>query len=95
MTPENFKKWIDSVIEEQGVKAFIVSGDKHGTALAPSKKCDLYRIPLAVTGTIFNESNLGYIVEGVVAVLTINNLDLLSESARKAYNENKKRKAGE
>lgn len=82
VTPEVLKDWVDSRVEKYGVKAFVLSDEKDGTAHAPSKKVNLYRIPCAVYGDAFNDVNLGRVLNGSRLVLPITDLSWLSQESR-------------
>jgi hypothetical protein len=88
ITPENLKKTIDEMVEKEGVKAFCLSTDKHGTALAPSKKIPLYRIPVAFAEKFFAKSNLSKAMGGMYLV-PISDLSIFSDDAKDAYEKNK------
>lgn len=86
ITAENLKKTIDAFVKE-GAQAFILSTDKDGEARAPSKKVNLYRIPCAVGGGVFEKSNLSAIFYGLY-IVPVRNIDDFSELAKTAYDRN-------
>jgi hypothetical protein len=93
ITAENLKKTIDALVKE-GAQAFVLSTDKHGDAHAPSKKVNLYRIPCAVDGEVFEKSNLSAIFYGLY-IVPVKNIGDFSELAKTAYNKNLEREKDE
>ena len=81
VSPEVMKEWIDNLVEKQGVKAFVLSTDMHGTASLPSKKVPLYRIPMCVGENVFRNLNLSRVMHGSRMVLPIVDLEWLSDEA--------------
>jgi len=85
------KEWVDAMVTK-GAKAFVVTMRKDGTALVPSNKVPLYRIPLAIHQDVFQgESNLSKVMGGSRVVLPVDDLDWLSPEARKLYEESVKK----
>jgi len=89
ITPENLKQTIDAFVKKEGTKAFILSTEKHGDALAPSKKLNLFRIPVAVHGDFLKIPNMGLIkmMHGLY-LIPVKDIEDLSDIAREAYEQN-------
>lgn len=90
ITAENLKKTIDAFVEKEGAKAFLLSTEMHGNAIAPSKKIPLYRIPVAMAEDFFDRSRLELATKGMY-IVPISDLDVLSKDAKEAYEKNKER----
>lgn len=92
ITPENLKKTIDAYVEKEGIKAFLLSTEKVGTASAPSKRRHHYTIPVAVAEDFLSDGamNLPLMLKGLYLV-PVKDLTRLSDAAREAYDKNVKR----
>lgn len=61
-------------MKEEGYTHTIMSRDLHGVYYGPSKKCDLYRIPVAIAGAAFKDKNPGNI--GITDAAGTNGTDM-------------------
>ena len=86
LTPERLKQEIDHLVEKRGIKLFVIETGKRGTAFAPSKKVDVYRIPCTLPEIFKDRSNLGAALKGMY-LLGIENPEMLNEEATNAIKE--------
>ena len=86
ITPKNL---IDTITEyeKRGVKAYILSTEMLGDAYAPSKKVNMYRIPVAIDEKFLKISNLSKMLTGLY-IVPIENIAILSDIAQEAYEKN-------
>jgi len=94
-TPEQFKEEIDLLAKQRGFKFFVITSNLHGTAHAPSKKVNSWRIPVAVPN-VFAEGkmSLGAAMKGFYFI-GVNSLDVLDDESKKAVENDLKMYNGE
>lgn len=93
LTPDGMKNYIDKLVEKKGIKAFVLSYCLDGTAYAPSKKVDLFRIPVAVRNVFKNNtSGVGVVMNRGAYLVGIEDIDLLNDETRKIHEGNIERR---
>jgi hypothetical protein len=93
-TPKTMKDEIDKLAKDKGFKFFIISSEKNGTALAPSKKVPVYRIPCAMPEICKGTSNLSAMLKGFYFV-GFTDETILDEMSLKEYENALKRERDE
>jgi len=84
-TPEVLKDQIDKLAKDKGFKFFIMSSEKDGTALAPSKKKQFYRLPIMMPDDyVEGKMNLNMMLRGHY-LIGMTDPSVLNEEAFKEY----------
>ncbi len=86
--PDVMHEWIDALVKK-GAKAFIVCNELQGQAVAPSPRKPYYKLPAVMPGDAFSHDNLSKVLAGYRCVLPIDDLNWLSEDAKKAMQKPK------
>lgn len=86
-TPEQFKEQIDYLAKKKGFKFFVITSDLHGVAHAPSKKVNLWRVPVAISN-VFAEGKMSIwaAMKGFYFI-GVSDIDVLDEEAKKSCEE--------
>jgi len=89
LTPEGMKRFIDSLVEKEGIKAFVISADLHGSLLSPSKKNRFYKIPGCIPTSVFKTEGVSNLIFGgtTSTLFFTERLDILSDIALKKLNQ--------
>jgi hypothetical protein len=92
-TPEQMKEEIDLLSKQHGFKFFVVASNLHGTAHAPSKKVNSWRVPVAVPN-VFAEGkmSLGEAMKGFYFI-GVTDIDVLADDCRKVVEADLKTQA--